>query len=156
MQGGASCGQDIMAAVTLHPAIPSGGRFYAMRLKPGEDVLDTLQAFVTANDIKAAGIVTVVGSLTHAMIRYAARPAGALREGLFEIVSMIGTVEATGCHVHISCSDEHGAMFGGHMLSGCLTRTTCEIVLVELTDLVFGREPCPLSTWDELVVSARR
>ncbi|MCX5496684.1 DUF296 domain-containing protein [Kaistia dalseonensis] len=144
--------ENTSPAASLPEPIVSGGRFYAMRLKPGEDVLDTLQAFVTANDIKAAGIVTVVGSLTHAMIRYAARPVGALREGLFEIVSMIGTVEATGCHVHISCSDENGDMFGGHMLSGCLTRTTCEIVLVELTDMVFSREYCPISTWDELVI----
>ncbi|SHF96656.1 hypothetical protein SAMN02745157_3222 [Kaistia soli DSM 19436] len=133
----------------------SGGRFFAMRLKPGEDVLDTLQAFVAANDLKAVGIVTSVGSLTHAMIRYAARPVGALREGLFEIVSLIGTIEPTGCHVHISCSDENGDMFGGHMLSGCLVRTTCEVVLVDLTDMAFGREYCPLSTWDELVISPR-
>ncbi len=144
-----------MTAAQLPAPLVSGGRFYAMRLKPGEDVLDTLQAFVAANDMKAAAIVTVVGSLTHAMIRYAAQPVGALREGLFEIVSMIGTVEATGNHVHISCSDETGAMFGGHMLSGCLTRTTCEIVLVELTDFAFSREHCPISTWDELVVSPR-
>jgi predicted DNA-binding protein with PD1-like motif len=140
---------------TAHPAIISAGRFYALRLKPGEDVLDTLQAFVAENNMLAAGIVTVVGSLTHAMIRYAARPTGALREGLYEIVSMIGTLEATGGHVHISCSDENGDMFGGHMLSGCITRTTCEIVLVELTDLAFSREYCPLSTWDELVVKGR-
>jgi len=142
-------------AITIPPAIASGARFFAMRLKPGEDVLDTLQAFVAANNLPAAAIVTVVGSLTHAMIRYAARPVGALREGLFEIVSMIGTVEATGCHVHISCSDENGDMFGGHMLSGCLTRTTCEIVICELTDLAFRREYCDASTWDELVVTPR-
>ena len=66
-----------------------------------------------------------------------------------------GTLEATGSHVHISCSDENGDMFGGHMLSGCLVRTTCEVVLVELTDFAFRREYCPLSTWDELVVSQR-
>lgn len=136
-------------------AIPSGARFYAIRLKPGEDVLDRLQAFVAENELKAAAIVTVVGSLTHAMIRYAARPTGALRQGLYEIVSMIGTVEATGGHVHISCSDENGDMFGGHMLSGCLVRTTCEIVICELTDLVFTREHCTASTWDELVVKPR-
>lgn len=141
--------------ISVPEAIPSGGRFFAMRLEPGEDVLDTLQAFVAANQLPAAAIVTVVGSLTHAMIRYAAQPGGHLREGLFEIVSMIGTVEATGGHVHISCSDHKGEMFGGHMLSGCLVRTTCEIVVLELIDLSFSRETCALSTWDELVVRRR-
>lgn len=145
----------VAAAPTGLAAIPGGGRFFALRLKPGEDVLDRTQAFVAENNLQAVGIVTVVGSLTHAMIRYAARPAGALREGLFEIVSMIGTLEPTGGHVHISCSDENGDMFGGHMLSGCLVRTACEIVLVELTDLAFRREYCPMSTWDELVVDRR-
>ena len=146
---------DAATAPSVPAAIPSGGRFFAIRLKPGEDVLDTLQAFVAVNGIEAAAIVTVVGSLTHAMVRYAARPVGALREGLFEIVSMIGTVEAGGAHVHFSCSDENGDMFGGHMLSGCIVRTTCEIVLLDLTDLAFSREHCEVSTWDELVVRRR-
>lgn len=132
--------------------ISSAVRFYAMRLVPGTDVLAALQDFVRENDLKAVAIVTVVGSLTDALIRYANQPDGTSSQGHFEIVSMVGTIEPTGAHVHISLSDGTGKMFGGHMLPGCLVYTTAEIVLAHLTDFAFTRVPCPLSTYDELSI----
>lgn len=131
-------------------ALSSGARYYAMRLVPGTDVLQAVQDFVRDNDLKAVAIVTVVGSLTDAVIRYANQPGGTLSHGHFEIVSMVGTVEPTGAHVHISLSDGQGKMFGGHMLPGCLVYTTAEIVLAHLEDFVFTRVPCALSGYDEL------
>ena len=104
------------------------------------------------NDLKAVAIVTIVGSLTDAVIRYANQPGGTLSQGHFEIVSMVGTVEPTGAHVHISLSDGQGKMFGGHMLAGCLVYTTAEIVLAHLEDFAFARVPCALSGYDELAV----
>ncbi len=132
--------------------ISSSARFYAMRLEPGTDVLAAIQDFVAANDLKAVAIVTVVGSLTDAVIRYANQPGGTLSQGHFEIVSMVGTVEPTGAHVHLSLSDGAGAMFGGHMLPGCLVYTTAEIVLAHLQDFAFARVPCPKSGYDELAI----
>ena len=41
------------------------------------------------------------------------------------------------------------------MKSGSVTRTTMEIVLMELNDVVYTREKCPLSTYNELVVRRR-
>ncbi len=133
-------------------ALFSGARHYAMRLVPGADVLQAVQDFVRANDLKAVAVVTVVGSLTDAVIRYANQPGGTLSQGHFEIVSMVGTVEPTGAHVHISLSDGQGKMFGGHMLPGCLVYTTAEIVLAHLEDFVFTRVPCALSGYDELAI----
>ena len=137
-------------------AISSAARFYAVRLVPGTDVLTAVQDFVRENDLNAVAIVTVVGSLTDAIIRYANQPSGTLSQGHFEIVSMVGTVEPTGAHVHISLSDGDGRMFGGHMLPGCLVYTTAEIVLAHLSDFAFTRVPCPLSTYDELSVGPVR
>lgn len=134
--------------------LSSGARFYAMRLVPGTDVLQTVQDFVRDNDLKAVAIVTVVGSLTDAVIRYANQPGGTLSQGHFEIVSMVGTVEPTGAHVHISLSDGKGQMFGGHMLMGCRVYTTAEIVLAHLEDFAFTRIPCALSGYDELAIQA--
>ena len=133
-------------------AISSGARFYALRLVPGTDVLSAVQDFVQANDLKAVAIVTVVGSLTDAVIRYANQPDGTLTSGHFEIVSMVGTVEPTGAHVHLSLSDGSGRMFGGHMLTGCLVYTTAEIVLAHLEGFEFTRVPCALSGYDELAI----
>jgi predicted DNA-binding protein with PD1-like motif len=114
-----------------------------------------LQHFVQHNQIQAAALVTVVGSLTHAVaaeLRYANQPEGTASEGHFEIVSMTGTLDASGGHVHISLADGSGRVFGGHMLPGCLVYTTAEVVLVQLKELRFAREHCPESGWDELVV----
>lgn len=132
--------------------LTSAARFHAMRLVPGTDVLQTVQDYVRDNDLKAVAIVTVVGSLTDAVIRYANQPGGTLSQGHFEIVSMVGTVEPTGAHVHISLSDGQGKMFGGHMLPGCLVYTTAEIVLAHLEDFAFTRVPCALSGYDELAI----
>ena len=132
--------------------LSSGARFHAMRFVPGTDVLEAVQDFVRANDLKAVAIVTVVGSLTDAVIRYANQPGGTLSQGHLEIVSMVGTVEPTGAHVHISLSDGQGRMFGGHMLPGCLVYTTAEIVLAHLEDFAFTRVPCALSGYDELAI----
>lgn len=133
-------------------ALTSAARFHAMRLVPGTDVLQAVQGYVRDNDLKAVAIVTVVGSLTDAVIRYANQPGGTLSQGHFEIVSMVGTVEPTGAHVHISLSDGQGKMFGGHMLPGCLVYTTAEIVLAHLEDFAFTRVPCALSGYDELAI----
>ena len=38
------------------------------------------------------------------------------------------------------------------MLKGCITRTTMEIIVMELTDMVFKREKCPVSTYNELAI----
>ena len=47
-------------------------------------------------------------------------------------------------------------MWGGHMMkSGSITRTTMEIVIMELIDVVYKREKCPVSTYNELVVYPR-
>lgn len=133
-------------------AITSSARFHALRLAPGTDVLSTVQDYVRDNDLKAVAIVTVVGSLTDAFLRYANQPDGTLTQGHFEIVSMVGTVEPTGAHVHISLSDGTGKMFGGHMLPGCLVYTTAEIVLAHLEQFEFTREPCPMAGYDELFI----
>ena len=141
---------------TLQSPLESRGRFVTLRLKPGEEVLQSLQDFVTAQGYGAVAIVTVVGSLTRAFIRYANQPQGALREGHFEICSMTGTIEAAGgggAHVHIALSDGKGAMFGGHMLPGCRVYTTAEVVLLILDDVAFSREDCPASGYPELVIT---
>ena len=44
---------------------------YAVRFGPGEEVLTTLLEFVTSNDLKAAFILSCVGSIQRAKLRLA-------------------------------------------------------------------------------------
>ena len=130
-------------------------RTAARRFHPGEDLLDVLVAWTRANDFQAPFVLTCVGSLSTASLRMAGAEHTSLIEGTFEIVSLVGTLAEDGAHLHLSISDETGAMTGGHLLSGSLIRTTAEIVIGELDDVVFRRDVDPATTWDELVVEPR-
>ena len=44
---------------------------YAIRLGPGEEILTRLLEFVTSNDLKAAFILSCVGSIQRAKLRLA-------------------------------------------------------------------------------------
>jgi predicted DNA-binding protein with PD1-like motif len=41
-------------------------------------------------------------------------------------------------------------MLGGHLLAGCLVRTTLELVVQEVTGVRMMRTPDPATTYDEL------
>ena len=134
----------------------SGGRFLAFRLAPGEELLGALRRIVAANSIRAGYVAGVVGSLSRACLRFAGRRDGAALDGCFEVVSLVGTLDAEGEHLHMTISNQEGTTTGGHVLEGCVVRTTMELVLGDLSDLEFRREYCPLSTYEELAVMPRK
>ena len=131
-------------------------RHFALRSAPGEELKSSLQQFVSSHNIKAAAIVTCVGSLTRANLRMADAKDGTPLEGKFEIVSLVGTLSPDGPHLHLSLSDENGKVVGGHIVDGCIVRTTAEIVIVELTDLEFRREQDAQTGYKELIIRQKR
>jgi predicted DNA-binding protein with PD1-like motif len=136
-------------------ALSSTARFYALRLKPGQDVVAELRKFVDANNLKAVSIVSVVGSLTKALLRHANTGVWSEISGHFEIVSLVGTIDEKGEHLHISLSDRTGKTTGAHFGLGSSVYTTAEITLAEFPDLSFRRELCSQSGWEELIVEGR-
>ena len=139
---------------TIHPH-SSDARFYALRLRPGQEVFSQLHTFVQQHQLKAAWIAGCTGSLTDVALRYAGQDDTTLFSGTWEVISLNGTLELTGEHLHLSVSDAQGAMRGGHMMPGCTVRTTLELVLGELSELAFNRQPCAISGYDELVIFPR-
>ncbi|KIQ84780.1 PPC domain-containing DNA-binding protein [Aeromonas sp. L_1B5_3] len=133
----------------------SPARFLALRLLPGEDLIAGLRAHMARHGLQAAWIAGAVGSLTHANLRYAAQPDGTLLEGAFEVIALGGTLDPECEHLHLSISDEQGLMRGGHVLQGCRVRTTLELVVGELEAYRFGRDPCPQSGYEELLITPR-
>ena len=113
---------------------------HTFRLKPGQDLFDSIETFVAAHNIEAGCVLSCVGSLTHATLRFANREYFNEYEGHFEIVSMTGTVSTNGSHIHVSISDGDGVTLGGHLVSGCKIYTTAEIVLAVFDDVVYKRE----------------
>jgi len=128
-------------------------RIHVFRLRPGDDLLGGIRAYVNANHIQAGVLLSSVGSLTQASIRYANQPEAHIHTGHFEIVSITGTVEEGGEHVHLSISTGQGTMIGGHLMTGCKIYTTSEITLAELIGVRFTRETDTQgSGWDELKI----
>ena len=144
--------EEEMLGGSLDWASVEGAAVHAFRLCPGQDLKQELLNYAATQGIGAAAILTCVGSLSRTALRYAGRRDGTIRSGMFEIVSMVGTLGEGGGHLHVSLSDENGAMFGGHVLDGCLVHTTAEVVLAELPGLVFHRETDPETGYRELVI----
>jgi predicted DNA-binding protein with PD1-like motif len=126
---------------------------YTFRLKPDQDLFDSIETFVAEKRIEAGCVLSSVGSLTHATLRLANREHYNEYEGHFEIVSMTGTVSTNGSHIHVAISDGDGLTIGGHLVSGCKIYTTAEIVLAVFEDVVYARELLENdSGYEELVV----
>jgi len=127
---------------------------YAFRLRSGQDLRGEIDKFVREKNIKAGVILTCVGNLQKAVLRMAdAKEIKTYEDdGSFEIVSLVGTVEAGNSHLHISISDKEGNVFGGHLKEGSIVGVTAEIVVGELEGLSFHRELDEDTGYDELVV----
>jgi predicted DNA-binding protein with PD1-like motif len=127
-------------------------RNYTFRLKPKQDLFDSIETLVREERIQAGCVLSGVGSLMYAKLRLANREYFSEYEGHFEIVSITGTISIHGSHLHISISDEDGKTIGGHLESGCEIYTTAEIVLAIFDDVIYRREFAEDSGYDELVV----
>lgn len=129
---------------------------HVLRLRPGDDLRQKLLAYVQAQSLEAGAVLTCVGSLTELSLRLANQEEATTWKGHFEIVSLVGTLSASGgSHLHLSVSDGTGRTLGGHLLDDCLVYTTAEIVLAALPALQFTREIDPTYGYYELVAKPR-
>jgi uncharacterized protein len=127
---------------------------HVLRLSPGDDLRAVLEAAFTGlskqHGIAAACIVSAVGSLSQAVLRYANKPGGSEINGPLELLMLSGTLSADGAHLHGSVADADGAVKGGHVMSGCVVRTTAEVVIALLPGWEFRRELDAATGFNEL------
>ena len=129
------------------------GRVLVLRLKTGNDLLQTLNKIIEEKGFKAAVILSGVGLLSSARLRNCK----SLPENFpitdrnrsyqiftypLEILSISGNISiAEGkplLHAHLTLSyveDEVIHVIGGHMVEGCIVHGFAEIILLELTDI---------------------
>lgn len=112
---------------------------FALRLKPDEDLKQALKLFTQEKDIKAGFILTAIGSLKQANIRFANQNSATVMSETFEIISLNGTLATTGVHIHIAIANSHGETIGGHLENGCIIYTTAEIVIGVSEEFTFNR-----------------
>ena len=130
---------------------------YAIRLLPGQDLMQELQKFVQENKMQAGCIVSCLGSLSNAHLRMPGGKTFQNFEGKFEILCLNGTLSVNGSHLHMALSVfPDGNVIGGHLLEkGCTILTTAEIVIGQLEGLTFDRKMDESTCFKELVVSEK-
>ena len=130
--------------------IGRSGRVVVARLKPGSDLLRSLQEIAAEEGIGAGVILTGLGLLGEARLRNcesvpeefpitdANRSFLSFEEPL-EILSISGTVTvAEGnplVHAHVTLSgveDKGIKVIGGHLIEGCVVAAFAEVALMEL------------------------
>jgi predicted DNA-binding protein with PD1-like motif len=125
---------------------------HILRLKPGDDLRDELEKVLADQGAQAACVVSAVGSLSRAVLRYADKPEGKELLEPLELVFLSGTLSPDGAHLHASVSNGNGEVRGGHVMRGCIVRTTAEIVIGLLPGWAFRREVDDATGYKELVV----
>jgi len=123
---------------------------FALRLRPGEDPKAALDSFAKTNQLESACVLTCVGSLRKAVLRFANQEQAVTLEGHFEIVSLTGVFSLEGGHYHIAISDGEGRTYGAHLLDGSEVYTTAEIVLSSFDEVRFLRIFDPQTGYPEL------
>lgn len=124
----------------------------ALRLQPQQDLKLALDTMAQSQQLEAACIVTCVGSLSQATLRFAHQSTAAVYQEYFEIVSLTGTLSRHGSHYHIAIADRTGRTIGGHLLAGNLIYTTAEVVIAVLPQFSFKREPDSVTGFNELTI----
>lgn len=126
-----------------------------IRLQPGSDLRASLEALVRDQAHGAGFVVSGIGSLHGAVLRYADQASAATLDGPMEIVSISGSISADGAHLHMAVSDGAGRVWGGHVGYGNIVRTTVEALIVTLPEWSLSREHDLRTGYPELVVRRR-
>ncbi len=114
-------------------------KIYPLRLKPDQDLRQSLKNFANQENIKAGFILSAIGSLKQAKIRFANQSNSILLTDKFEIISLNGIIATSGVHLHIAISDKQGKIIGGHLDNECIIYTTAEIIIGTTEEFIFNR-----------------
>ena len=146
----------LMTILSLHShAAQSTATAHALRLAPGEDPKLALMNYAKLHKLKAASVVSAVGSLKTTALRYANQSTVTTLEGFREVLSLSGTFSDEAAHLHVSVADDKGAVLGGHLADGSKVYTTLELVVLVYPELIFARETDPQTTFKELVIKKK-
>ena len=124
---------------------------HCIRLKRGEDLMESIKAVCREKNIRAGVVLSGVGCILKGRIRDASGVNIREIDDHCEIVSLNGTVSTQRCHIHIALSKEDLSTIGGHLCPGCIINTTCELVLMDLPQLSYGVEQDEETGYDELI-----
>lgn len=134
-------------------------KYVPIRLTPGQDLRQAIETQVLSLEGSAAFVLAGIGSLSTAGLRFAGADQPQRLQGDTEILSLSGSVAVQdgrcSAHLHMALSTADGQVWGGHVVSGCIVRTTAEVLLVLLPQWAFSRAPDPTTGYNELVIGLK-
>ncbi|MFQ6537812.1 MULTISPECIES: PPC domain-containing DNA-binding protein [Aphanothece] len=136
-------------------AAAGGMKVVPLRLSPGDDLRQILEVWMRQREERAGCLISGIGSLSVAQLRFAGASEPTRIQGDLEIISLAGTLSTDAAHLHIAIADTNGSVIGGHLGAGSLVRTTAELVVGLLPDWQFRRELDPATGYAELQISPR-
>ena len=140
------------------PILSTSGELkcHCVRLRRGDDLMLSIKELCREKHITAGVVLSAVGCISTGRVRDASGVTIRDITEHCEIVSLDGTVSETRCHLHISLSREDLSTIGGHLVSGCIINTTCELVIAELPGVRIDVEEDPETGYDELIFQKNR
>lgn len=126
-----------------------------LRLPPGSDLRREIEQVVAALPEQSGFVLSGIGSLSQASLRFAAAESSTLLVEPLEVLSLAGSVTPEGAHLHTSVSTASGRVLGGHLGYGCLVRTTAEVLIAVLPEWTLAREYDAASGYKELTIARR-
>lgn len=130
-------------------------RQISARLLPGQDLRAEIERLGKEHAISAGCVVSLVGNLSKVCLRMADGKTVKEWMGSHEIVSATGTISPEESHIHISVSDQEGAVIGGHLKMGSIVGVTVELVILVFDDVTYAREYEASTGYDMLVVKKK-
>ena len=118
---------------------------HIFRVTPGKELVESISDYCQSRGINGGVVTGIIGSLNNVSLGFLKELPGKYitREfaGPLEIAASQGSVGICGdervIHIHMTISDEHGAV-GGHLVSGEVF-STAEVIIKELQDCIARR-----------------
>ena len=127
--------------------------FHCLRLHRGDDLLLAIRRLCEEKEIDAGVVLSAVGCISEGRVRDASGVTIRQITEDCEIVSLNGTVSRQRCHLHIALSKEDMRTIGGHLCTGCIINTTCELIIGQIPGVCYGVEQDAQTGYDEIVFS---
>ena len=99
-----------------------------LHLEPGQDLMLSLSEVAQKKRISGF-LLGIVGNLSKAAFQCPGREKPTVLEGELEIITLNGTFDADGVHLHLSLSDGACQVWGGHLEPGSLILKGADLLL---------------------------